>query len=224
MTKNETDSAIMTEAEGLQAPVLKQDPHKVGTDQQEKVLEVAIGREVKAVRKQQNITVLELSKKTGISPGMLSKIENGLTSPSLTTLQTLSEALSVSLTSFFRRFEEQRSAVLVKAGSGMDVDRAGKRAGHQYNLLGHVGSNASGVIVEPYLIELTTESDTFATFQHDGIEFIYMLEGEVDYHHAGQVYRLEPGDSFTFDADAPHGPGKLTTLPARYLSIITYPQ
>ncbi len=224
MTKNETDSAIMTEAEGLQAPVLKQDPHKVGTDQQEKVLEVAIGREVKAVRKQQNITVLELSKKTGISPGMLSKIENGLTSPSLTTLQTLSEALSVSLTSFFRRFEEQRSAVLVKAGSGMDVDRAGTRAGHQYNLLGHVGSNASGVIVEPYLIELTTESDTFATFQHDGIEFIYMLEGEVDYHHAGQVYRLEPGDSFTFDADAPHGPGKLTTLPARYLSIITYPQ
>ena len=224
MTKNETDSAIMTEAEGLQAPVLKQDPHKVGTDQQEKVLEVAIGREVKAVRKQQNITFLELSKKTGISPGMLSKIENGLTSPSLTTLQTLSEALSVSLTSFFRRFEEQRSAVLVKAGSGMDVDRAGTRAGHQYNLLGHVGSNASGVIVEPYLIELTTESDTFATFQHDGIEFIYMLEGEVDYHHAGQVYRLEPGDSFTFDADAPHGPGKLTTLPARYLSIITYPQ
>ncbi len=224
MTKNETDSAIMTEAEGLQAPVLKQDPHKVGADQQEKVLEVAIGREVKAVRKQQNITVLELSKKTGISPGMLSKIENGLTSPSLTTLQTLSEALSVSLTSFFRRFEEQRSAVLVKAGSGMDVDRAGTRAGHQYNLLGHVGSNASGVIVEPYLIELTTESDTFATFQHDGIEFIYMLEGEVDYHHAGQVYRLEPGDSFTFDADAPHGPGKLTTLPARYLSIITYPQ
>lgn len=214
----------MTEAEGLQAPVLKQDPHKVGTDQQEKVLEVAIGREVKAVRKQQNITVLELSKKTGISPGMLSKIENGLTSPSLTTLQTLSEALSVSLTSFFRGFEEQRSAVLVKAGSGMDVDRAGTRAGHQYNLLGHVGSNASGVIVEPYLIELTTESDTFATFQHDGIEFIYMLEGEVDYHHAGQVYRLEPGDSFTFDADAPHGPGKLTTLPARYLSIITYPQ
>ena len=224
MTKNETDSAIMTEAEGLQAPVLKQDPHKVGADQQEKVLEVAIGREVKAVRKQQNITVLELSKKTRISPGMLSKIENGLTSPSLTTLQTLSEALSVSLTSFFRRFEEQRSAVLVKAGSGMDVDRAGTRAGHQYNLLGHVGSNASGVIVEPYLIELTTESDTFATFQHDGIEFIYMLEGEVDYHHAGQVYRLEPGDSFTFDADAPHGPGKLTTLPARYLSIITYPQ
>lgn len=224
MTKKVTDVSTVAEAEGLQSPVLKQDPHKIVSDQREKVLEVAIGREVKAVRKQQNITVLELSKKTGISPGMLSKIENGLTSPSLTTLQTLSEALSVSLTSFFRRFEEQRSAVLVKAGSGLDVDRAGTRAGHQYNLLGHVGSNASGVIVEPYLIELTTESDTFATFQHDGIEFIYMLEGEVDYHHAGEVYRLEPGDSFTFDADAPHGPGKLTKLPARYLSIITYPQ
>lgn len=76
---DKTEVHTMTEAQGLQAPVLKQDPHKVGAEQREKVLEVAIGREVKAVRKQQNITVLELSKKTGISPGMLSKIENGLT-------------------------------------------------------------------------------------------------------------------------------------------------
>lgn len=202
---------------------LTQDPHSVRAVR-EKVLEVAIGREVRAFRKAQGTTVSELSETTGLSIGMLSKIENGNTSPSLQTLQTLANALSVPLTSFFRQFEENREAVHTKAGQGVMTEREGTRAGHQYNLLGHIGSNSSGVIVEPYLIELTAESDTFETFQHGGIETIYMLEGEVDYRHGNDVFTLEPGDTLFFDADAPHGPEKLTTLPARYLSIISYPQ
>jgi len=202
---------------------LRQDPHAV-RDRPEKVLEVAIGREVRAVRKKLGITVADLAASTGISLGMLSKIENGVTSPSLTTLQALSRALGVPLSSFFRGFEEERRAVLVKAGEGVDVERRGTRAGHQYTLLGHIGSNTSGVIVEPYLITLTKGSDVFPTFQHDGMEFLYMLEGEVVYRHGNQLYPLSPGDSLFFDADAPHGPDELTRLPMRYLSIICYPQ
>lgn len=207
-----------------QAIKLTQDPHRTREGDREKVLEVAIGREVRAYRKQQKITVAELSHITGLSVGMLSKIENGNTSPSLTTLQTLSDALSVPLTSFFRRFEESREAVHTKAGEGLTTEREGTRANHQYQLLGHIGSNASGVIVEPYLITLTDESDVFPTFQHGGIETIYVLEGEVDYRHGDEVHSLKPGDTLFFDADAPHGPEALIKLPARYLSIISYPQ
>ncbi len=202
---------------------LSQDPHKLraGT---EKVLEVAIGREVRTSRHQKNMTVADLASATGLSIGMLSKIENGNTSPSLTTLQLLANALSVPLTSFFRRFEENREAIHTKAGSGVEIERAGTRAGHQYDLLGHLGANASGVMVEPYLITLTAQSDTFPTFRHDGIETIYMLEGTVDYRHGEKVFHLEPGDTLFFDADAPHGPEVLIELPARYLSVISYPQ
>lgn len=203
---------------------LTQDPHRTRDGDREKILEVAIGREVRAFRRQQEITVAELSHLTGLSVGMLSKIENGNTSPSLTTLQTLANALSVPLTSFFRRFEESREAVHTKAGEGVEIDRAGTRANHQYQLLGHIGSNASGVIVEPYLITLNDQSDVFPTFQHGGIETIYVLEGEVDYRHGDEVHSLKPGDTLFFDADAPHGPEKLVKLPARYLSIISYPQ
>ncbi|WP_298358171.1 helix-turn-helix domain-containing protein [uncultured Litoreibacter sp.] len=203
---------------------LTQDPHSTRDDDREKVLEIAIGREVRAFRRQQEITVAELSNLTGLSIGMLSKIENGNTSPSLTTLQTLANALSVPLTSFFRRFEEARVAVHTKSGEGVEIDREGTRANHQYNLLGHIGSNASGVIVEPYLITLSKKSDVFQTFQHGGIETIYMLDGEVDYRHGDEVYPLKPGDTLFFDADAPHGPERLVSLPARYLSIISYPQ
>ncbi len=203
--------------------VLNQDPHRI-REGREKNLEVAIGKEVRAFRKQQNMTVVALAEATGLSIGMLSKIENGNTSPSLTTLQALANALSVPLTAFLRRFEEFRGAVLTKSGEGVETERMGTRAGHQYKLLGHIGSNASGVVVEPYLITLTEQSDVFPAFQHDGIETIYMLEGEVGYRHGTRVYDLEPGDTLFFDADAPHGPEKLTKLPARYLSIISYPQ
>lgn len=202
---------------------LTQDPHKV-RQTRENVLEVAIGREVRRFRQAQQVTAADLSAQTGISPGMLSKIENGNISPSLTTLQSLANALRVPLTSLFRGYEEHREAVLTKAGKGVEISRAGTRAGHQYNLLGHIGSNASGVIVEPYLITLTSESDVFPTFQHGGIETIYMLEGRVGYRHGDAVYDLEPGDTLFFDADAPHGPETLVELPAVYLSVISYPQ
>jgi transcriptional regulator with XRE-family HTH domain len=202
---------------------LQQDPHRT-RETREKVLEVAIGREVRAFRRKQEITVAELSATTGLSIGMLSKIENGITSPSLTTLQTLAHALSVPLTSFFRGFEEKRMAVHTKAGEGVELEREGTRANHQYNLLGHIGANASGVIVEPYLITLSDQADVFPTFQHGGIETIYMLEGEVDYRHGDNIYPLKPGDTLFFDANAPHGPDGLVSLPARYLSIISYPQ
>lgn len=202
---------------------LSQDPHRT-SEVREKVLEVAIGREVRAHRRKQEITVADLSEATGLSIGMLSKIENGNTSPSLTTLQTLANALSVPITTFFRGFEEARSVVHTKSGEGVELESEGTRANHQYNLLGHIGANASGVIVEPYMITLSEESDVFPTFQHSGIETIYMLEGEVNYRHGGDIYPLKPGDTLFFDADAPHGPEELIKLPARYLSIISYPQ
>ena len=105
---------------------LTQDPHATGSAR-EKVLEVAIGREVRAYRKRQGVTVAELSASTGISAGMLSKIENGNISSSLTTLQTLSNALQVPITAFFRAYEENREAVLTKAGEGVAISRAGTR-------------------------------------------------------------------------------------------------
>ena len=207
----------------MPASKLSQDPHRTG-DTREKNLEAAIGREVRELRHQRGMTVSDLAQATGLSVGMLSKIENGVTSASLTTLQALSAALSVPVTTFFRRFEERREAVHVQAGKAVEIDRAGTRAGHQYRLLGHLQANSSGVMVEPYLITLTETSDIFPTFRHDGVELLYVLEGEVGYRHGEQSFHLRPGDSLFFDADAPHGPDQLIALPVRYISVISYAQ
>lgn len=185
-------------------------------------LEAAIGRQVREYRQKLNLTVAELAKGAALSPGMLSKIENGLTSPSLGTLQSLASTLNVPVTALFRRFEEHRDASLVRAGEGITIERRGTRAGHLYQLLGHsLGKNFN---VEPYLCTLTEESEVFPLFQHAGVEFIYMLEGEVVYRHADKTYTLRPGDSFFFASDALHGPEELVKLPIRFLTVMISPR
>ena len=201
-----------------QAPKF-QDPHGL-VDAIQARLEVAIGREVREFRKKLDMTVADLAKLADLSAGMLSKIENGMTSPSLDTLQALSRALHVPVTAFFRRYEEERDATFVPAGQGLTIERRGTRAGHQYQLLGH--TLRKSIAVEPYLITLTEKSDVFPIFQHAGVEFLYMLEGEVGYRHGNKTYVMRPGDSLFFDADAPHGPDELRKLPIRFLSIICY--
>lgn len=187
---------------------------------QGKLLEEAIGREVKRFREKLGLTIAELAKAAGMSAGMLSKIENGATSASLSSLQAVGRALQVPVTALLRSFEEIRDASFVKAGQGLTIERRGTRAGHQYQLLGH--SPHGPVMVEPYMITLTAKSDVFPTFQHSGLEMLYMLEGNVLYRHGDKTYDMHPGDTLFFDADVPHGPEELKKLPARYLSVISY--
>ena len=183
-------------------------------------LEASIGRQVRLFRKKLDMTVAELAKQAGLSAGMLSKVENGRTSPSLATLHALSAALNVPMTTFFLRFEEQRTATHVHAGQGLKIERRGTRSGHAYQLLGH--SFSKTVTMEPYIVTLTEPSEVFPLFQHAGTELIYMLEGEMDYRHSGAVYRLATGDSLYFDGEAPHAPDSLLVLPIRFISVIGY--
>ena len=181
-------------------------------------LEDAIGQQVRALRKRLNLTVANVAKQAKLSSGMLSKIENGLTSPSLATLSALAHALNVPVTALFRGYEEQRDVTMIKAGEGLVIERRGSGAGHQYQLLGHtIGKPYS---IEPYVISISDMSEVFPVFQHAGTELIYMLEGKVAYRHANKTYELEPGDSLFFDAEASHGPEEILALPCRYLSFI----
>ena len=82
----------------------------------------------------------------------------------------------------------------------------------------------SRVSVEPYLITLTDESEVFPLFQHAGIEFIFLLEGEVLYRHGRKTYTLKPGDSLFFDAEAAHGPEELIKLPIRMIAVLSKPR
>lgn len=185
-------------------------------------VEKYVGAEIRKYRRRADMTCLALAQCAGVSQGMMSKIENGQTSASLTTLAAIANALGVPLSAFFSTLEQSRDVSYVPAGTGLEIDRRGTKAGHLYELLGH--GIRSPVAVEPYMITLTENSEPFGDFQHEGVEYIYMLEGELVYRHSERRFPLRPGDSLFFDSIAPHGPIELVQLPARYLSIITYPR
>ena len=112
------------------------------------------------------------------------------------------------------------SAQLVKSGEGMEVVRRGTKRGHTYHLLAY--DQGPTKLFEPFLITMDDASEVFPTFEHPGVEFIYMLEGKIEYRHGQSTYLLEPGDSLTFRGDIPHGPENLIELPIRFLAIIHY--
>jgi len=184
-------------------------------------LERMMGAELKRVRLGQRLTIAEVAKKSGITGGMLSKLENGHISASLDTLVRLTRALGISLASLFQGFSESEGgAQLVKKGKGMEVVRRGTKRGHTYHLL--AAERGPRRTFEPFLVTLTDESEVFQRFQHPGTEFIHVLDGRLDYRHGKHIYPMGPGDSLTFKGDIPHGPERLLRLPIRMLSIIMY--
>lgn len=187
-----------------------------------RTLELALGVQVRLFRRQHDLSVSDLAAAAGISTGMLSKIENGQISPSLSTLQAIATALGVQISSLFSTFEDRQDCSFVRANQGVIIERRGTKSGHIYELLGHAIGGA--LAVEPFLITLEKDAAPHTSFQHGGVEFIYMLSGEVVYRHAGQLYHLRPGDSLLFDSSGLHGPESLLEWPIRYLSIIIYPR
>ncbi|MFI6358605.1 helix-turn-helix domain-containing protein [Streptomyces sp. NPDC050743] len=184
-------------------------------------LEAAIARNVRELRHQRGLSISEMAAAIGISKAMISKIENAQTSCSLSMLSLLAKGLDVPVTSLVRGADAERPASYVKSGRGTAIVRNGSQVGHEYQLLGSLRGEHKRL--ECLLVTLTAKSKTYPLFQHPGTEFIYVLEGTMDYGHGRKVYRLEPGDTLTLDGEGAHGPVELVDVPIRFLSVIAFP-
>lgn len=181
-----------------------------------------LGNFVRKYRLEQRLTLADVSALAGISRGMLSKIENGQTSASLSTLTKVARALGVTLSTMFSNYDVPvGGAQLVKADEGIEVVRRGTKSGHTYHLLAY-NKGPAPQSFEPFLITITDKSEVFPRFEHSGMEFLYILEGKLEYRHGQFTYLLEPGDSLTFRGEVAHGPERLVEVPIRFLAIINY--
>lgn len=183
----------------------------------EEALSTVIAERVREFRQQLGWTVGRLATESGLSKGMLSKIENMQTSPSLATLASLSQALSVPVTAFFRGLSEEQDVVFVKAGSGLDIHHKGSGPGHRYQMLGAM--RAPHDRLEPILVTLTERSEVFPLYQHAGTELIFMISGKMEYAYGSARYLLEPGDTLQFVGEVMHGPAELISLPIQFLAV-----
>lgn len=186
-------------------------------------LEEAVGVAIRELRQRNGLTIAQVSEQAGISRGMLSKIETGHTSAGTDTLARIARALGVSMSMLFSKYDVQPAmAQHIKRGAGMEVVRRGTKSGHTYHLLAY--DQGPVKLFEPFLITMDDDSQRYPTFQHPGTEFLYMLEGELEYRCGHETYLLEPGDSLSFQGDIAHGPERLARCPIKFLSIIVYPQ
>lgn len=182
-------------------------------------IDMRVGRVVRKKRQALGLTLSDLSVGTDLSPGMLSRIENGQSAASLDVLERICNALGLNLAILISEIAQPTgSAQLIKRAEQLEVVRTGTRFGHNYKLLSYQrGPNQP---FEPFVIEMDRESEEYPTFQHPGIEFIYMLKGKMSYRFGDKFYQLEPGDAFTFSGEVEHGPAELTTEKVRFISII----
>ena len=186
-------------------------------------LEESIGKAIRELRLRDGLTIAQVADQAAISKGMLSKIETGSTSAGMETLARIARALGVAMSVLFSKYDAAAStAQHIQSGAGLEVVRRGTKSGHTYHLLAY--DQGPVKLFEPFLISIDDDTQRYPTFQHPGTEFLYMLEGVIEYRCGQQTYVLEPGDSLSFQGDVPHGPENMVEFPIRFLSVTVYPR
>ena len=165
---------------------------------QKEAVSVDVGLRLKELREKSGVSMRMLASKSGLSANALSMIERGKTSPSVSTLYKLADALGVSITAFFGEQSEKKQIVFLK---GDERTRVSFTRG-VFEALG--GEHFAGH-VEPFM--LTLESGAASgphAMTHSGHEFVFCLRGELDYQVERENFHLMPGDSLLFAAHLKH--------------------
>jgi transcriptional regulator with XRE-family HTH domain len=159
---------------------------------------IDVGIRLRELREMRQVSMRRLAQMSGLSANALSMIERGKTSPSVSTLYKLAEALGVSITEFFRQKAAKQKAVFLKANERTRIPFA-------RGLMEGLGGEHFVGRTAPFL--LTLESGAHSGPQkmvHTGHEFVFCIRGMLEYQVESQVYTLEPGDSLLFAAHLRH--------------------
>ncbi len=176
--------------------------------------EINVGKKLREFREKKGLSIRTLAEMSGLNFNTLSLIENGRSSPSVSTLQFLAAALGVHISAFFENPGQPREIVIQKEGNR-------PKANFANGVLEDLGSGLMLGDGVPLLINLNKEADSGNdNISHTGQEFIYCLEGRLYYTVAGQVYVLDKGDSLIFEAHLPHRWENREKEPARFLLIL----
>ena len=171
-------------------------------------LSVDVGGRLRQLREERNLSMRSLATASGLSANALSMIERGKTSPSVSTLYKLADAMGVPITAFFAEQVTRQQVIFVRA-----QERA--RVPFSRGMWEGLGGEQFTGRVEPFMLTLESGVNSGPhTMAHSGHEFVFVLRGQLEYHVERQVFTLEAGDSLLFAAKLNHrwrNPGKTVT-------------
>lgn len=179
----------------------------------------AVGRALRALREANNLTARDLSFRSNVSAAMISRIENGQVSPSLSTLEALARALEVPIVSLLRETATATADIThVRAGKGLVSTRVAGKHSHDFTALGF--HHRSGLEFEALMVTLDRRDDSRPPiYNGHGCLFVYALQGEAIYQYGDREIQLREGDSLSLDAELRYGIKEVVTPLFRYLSV-----
>lgn len=177
-----------------------------------------IGRKIRTIRLEKKMSIQEVADSAEISKGMLSKIENGRSIPSLQVLLNVIKGLNIDIPQFFTGIflESDKRYLHVKANELTKIEKEQETVGYEYKLA--FGSHVSAETMEVVLLTIQPNT-TREKVVTDAYELKVMLTGEVDYYLDDEVVHLDAGDFFFYNGRIPHVPINTGTVTAQMLVV-----
>ncbi len=182
-----------------------------------------IGQKLRALRLRRSMGLTQLGQRTGLSPALLSKIENGKLVPTIPTLLRIATVFDVTLDHFFqnehrrriisvtRKLEREKAAERrLSPGEGYDLERLDLGAGERK--------------FQPYLAEFFPVAGNPRLHMHQGFEFLHVLKGKLELTIGSDPAVLEQGDSIYFDSNLRHAYRSLGQESCTALMVLAYPE
>lgn len=176
----------------------------LGPEPSEEDIPVKVGERVQKVREERGLSLEDISQRTGLEVKVLEDLEKGDLAPPLGTVIKLAKALNLKM-GYFISGEESRPYTIVRTHDRKVISRYDSQKGSYYGY-GYeaLAPHKTDRHMEPFLVTLEPSKTEDERSTHDGQEFIYVLEGQMQVRLGEERHLLEPGDAIYYDSTVPH--------------------
>jgi len=181
-----------------------------------------LGEKLRRLRLKRKISLVDLGKHTGLSPSMLSQLENGKLTPTLPTLTRIALVFDVGLDHFFTGPDQPKPFSIVRA-SERPTPNGHARTGNPTEFFASLPYPNPEKSMEVYMADLPPLPAPTEPHSHEGFEFLYVISGQIEVRTAADVHLLETGDCCRFDSSEPHSYRCASGVGAMAFVIVTPP-
>jgi transcriptional regulator with XRE-family HTH domain len=177
-----------------------------------------IGARIRFLRRQRDMTLDQLSDASNLTKSYVSKVERGLSVPSISTAMKIAECFNMTVSQLLGEDGYEDAVSIVKKNERRSFMRAGSSAGYNYEMIAAPKKFKS---MEPFIMRPPRQFKDRRVFEHAGEELIFVLSGSVEVELSGKLVRLDSGDTIYFDAHLPHRTRSVGNKNASVLVVIS---
>lgn len=181
----------------------------------------ALGKRLAAFRKLNALSLEDVATRAGITKSYLSKLERGLSSPTIATVLKLATALGITSEQLINSDTVGDEVVLVKADARVPFSRSRDRVGYTYEAIAAQRANKA---MMPFIMTPPTSfADEQELVSHPGEELIFLISGTMEVVFKDRTVQMSPGDSLYFNASVAHRSRSTGDVPAQALVVLSDP-